>query len=183
MAGSESEAVRNLVDRLKGGDADAGAALYRLYADQVYRYVYYQTRDADLAADLTSEVFLRMLEHIGRYDHRGAPFRAWLFKIAHNLVIDHFRERARFAPGDLVPNEAGAGSPDLFDLDRDRLASALNRLTGDQRQVILLRFIEDLDVKEVAAILGKTEGAIKALQHRALAALRRLLEGDGDAWA
>lgn len=183
MGGSESEAVRNLVERLKGGDADAAAALYRLYADQVYRYVYYQTRDADLAADLTSEVFLRMLEHIGRYSHRGVPFRAWLFKIAHNLVVDHFRERGRFAPAEGLPDETGTGEPDPPGLDRDQLAEALARLTAEQRQVVLLRFIEDLDIKEVAAILGKTEGAVKALQHRALAALRRLLEGDGNAWA
>ncbi len=179
---ADSEAVRNLVERLKRGDADAAASLYRLYADQIYRYVYYQTRDPDLAADLTSEVFLRMLEHIDRYNHRGVPFRAWLFKVAHNLVIDHFRERARFAAGEAFSDNEPAAEPELPDVDRHRLTEALNRLTGEQKQVVLLRFIEDLDIKEVAAILGKTEGAVKALQHRALAALRRLLEGDTNGW-
>jgi len=182
VAGSEPEAVRNLVERLKGGDAEAAASLYRLYADPLYRYFVYQTRDPDLAADLTSEVFLRMLENIGRYNHRGIPFRAWLFKIAHNLVIDHYRERAKRAPGEADLPEPGTEDPEPAEVDRDRLVAALNRLTAEQRQVVLLRFIEDLDIKEVAAILGKTEGAVKALQHRAIAALRRLLEGDQNVW-
>lgn len=178
MAGSEPEAVRNLVERLKGGDAEAAASLYRLYADSLYRYFLYQIRDPDLAADLTSEVFLRMLENIGRYNHRGVPFRAWLFKIAHNLVIDHYRERTKFISGEADLPEPGSDDPEPPDLDRYRLFAALNRLTAEQRQVVLLRFVEDLDIKEVAAILGKTEGAVKALQHRAITALRRLLEGD-----
>ncbi len=182
MAGSEPEAVRKLVERLKGGDAEAAASLYRLYADPLYRYFVYQTRDPDLAADLTSEVFLRMLENIGRYNHRGIPFRAWLFKIAQNLVIDHYREQAKLAPRKADLPEAGAEDPEPADVDRDRLVAALNRLTAEQRQVVLLRFVEDLEIKEVAAILGKTEGAVKALQHRAIAALRRLLEGDRNVW-
>ena len=169
-----------LVAALKANDAAAIRQVYRLYADGVYRYALYQLGDRAAAEDGAGEVFLRLLTSIERYQYRGVPLQAYLYRIARNLVVDQQRRRGRLAPLEALP-EQRALSANPAHLAEQRLSwqelqAALGRLTEEQRQVVLLKFVEDLDNRQVAAAIGKNEGAVKALQHRALASLRRILE-------
>jgi RNA polymerase sigma-70 factor (ECF subfamily) len=172
-----------LIHLAQQGDARACAALYDRHYDAVYRYCYYRVNDVHLAEDLTSEVFVRMVEKLDTFRLRGRPFLAWLYTIARNLVTDAHRQNGQASH--LALDEASAVSVDgekilMQGADRrlraDCLAKALQHLTEEQRQVILLKFVEDCNNAQVARILSRSEGAIKALQHRALGALRRALE-------
>jgi RNA polymerase sigma-70 factor (ECF subfamily) len=170
-----------LIKKAKTYDTEALSELYRRHADAIFRYVYYRVGDRVAAEDLVSDVFVRMLEGLPSYQDTGRPFEAWLYRIAHARVVDHYRkERSRRgAPVDegLVASEEQ--DPHRLVAHRDdarRIWEALVDLTDDQQQVISLRFIAGYSTAEVAELLGKTEGAVKALQHRALASLRRLLE-------
>jgi RNA polymerase sigma-70 factor (ECF subfamily) len=172
-----------LIQLAQRGDAGACAALYNQHYDAVFRYCYYRLSDVPLAEDLTSEVFVRMVEKLDTFRPRGRPLLAWLYTIARNLVTDVYRNKGQATH--LPLEEALAMSIDgdrvlsqRVDrrLSADCLAAALEHLTGEQRQVILFKFIEDLDNAQVARLLSKSEGAIKSLQHRALQALRRALE-------
>lgn len=177
MIGVEDEA--SLVRRAKRGDPSALTEIYDRCQPAIYRYVFFQVGDAAVAEDLTGEVFVRMVEKIDGFTYRGHPIRGWLYAIARNLVTDHHRRAARslsLSPDDDLADPADAPE-DIFEEQavQRRLADAIAHLTPDQRQVILLRFIEGLDNETTARIMGKTVGAVKALQHRALAALRRIL--------
>lgn len=168
-----------LVAALQRHDQDAVLTVYRRYVDAIYRYAYYQVGDAAMAEDVVSEVFLRMLEKIESYRYQGIPLSAWLYRIAHNLITDHFRAMGKRDGGN-DHDSIVAALPDPARVVETRLTveqlrQALCSLTEEQRQVVLLKFVEDLDNRHVATILGKSEGAIKSLQHRALDALRRLL--------
>ncbi|GAB4432245.1 MAG: hypothetical protein OHK0015_19570 [Chloroflexi bacterium OHK40] len=172
-----------LIARAQAYEAEAVSELYRRYADLIYRYIYYRVGDPTVAEDLLADVFLRALEGLPEYRERGRPFEAWLYSIAHNKVVDHFRRQRvrRSSPlHEGLAAEPGA-EPQQQALQREaqRLAwGAVARLTDDQQQVVTLRFIAGYSIAEVAEQLGKTEGAIKALQSRALAALRKLLGDD-----
>lgn len=180
MAASPTD-VQALVQRAQKQDGQAFAELYAYYAQKVYSYLYYHLGGrAHEAEDLTAEVFIKVFEKIGSYQFRGAPFSAWLFRIAHNHLIDHVRSRPRQP---LVPLEAIAELQEtttLQELDRrltvQQLKRALARLTPEQRQVVVLRFIEGLSTAETAQAVGKSDDAIKKLQARGLATLKRLLE-------
>jgi RNA polymerase sigma-70 factor (ECF subfamily) len=167
-----------LVKRAKAGDQTAVTQIYERYAAAIYRYIYFRVREAELAEDLQAEVFLRMLEGIHRYEERGWPISAWLYRIAHDRTVDTIRRRRSRKH---VPLELWGGSCDgpenmvSAQLDYEELARTLEVLTDDQRQVILLRFMADMSVQEVAKALGRTEGAVKALQHRGLQSLARRL--------
>jgi RNA polymerase sigma-70 factor (ECF subfamily) len=168
-----------LIQRARQGDAVACAALYDRHYDVVYRYCYYHVGDTARAQDVASEVFVRMVENLDTFDMRGRPLLAWLYAIARNLVADTFRRREQTTlPLDDVL-VAGEDTP-MHRAERrllaDRLAAALAYLTEEQRQVILFKFVLDHSNAEVARLMEKSEGAIKSLQHRALAALRRALE-------
>lgn len=181
VRGSQAEA--ELVVRLKAYDDEAIRQVYRLYADAIYRYALYQCGNPTLAEDVAGEVFVRMMESIGTYSYRGSPISAWLYRIARNLVIDHQRRNNRLKPLDGA-DEVRLVSENPVDLAERQISWAelqgmLSELTDEQRQVIMLRFVENLDNSEVAQIIGKTEGSVKALQHRALRSLRRLLERRG----
>jgi RNA polymerase sigma-70 factor, ECF subfamily len=170
----------DLVRRAMSGNEAALGELYECCYGPIYRYVSYRVRDTPAAEELTSEVFVRMVIGIGSYRDRGRPFLAWLYTIARNLVTDYRRRQGRYEPVPL--GEAYEASDDHSPTrqaerqqTRDQLAAALDQLTEDQRQVILLKFVEAMSNAEVAAILGKGEGSVKSLQHRALAALRKVL--------
>ena len=172
-----------LIQLAKQGDADAFGVLYDRHYDAVYRYCYYRVSDVTLAQDLTSEVFVRMVDKLDTYRVRGRPLLAWLYTIARNLVTDLHRktEQAMQVPLEEATTIGQDGRRELARgvdrrLQADCLAAALVHLTENQRQVILLRFMEDYRNGQVARILDKSEGAIKALQHRALKSLRRALE-------
>jgi len=172
----------SLIERAKRYDQKAISALYKRHAQSIYRYIYYRVGDVNVAEDLTADVFLRALEGLPGFTYRGIPFLAWLHRIAHARVMDYFRQQARreFLPLDerLVATEKGLQAMLEARLDHEELQSAIAQLTTDQQQVIILKFVEGLSNAEVARILGKSEGAVKSLQHRALNSLQRIMRGE-----
>jgi len=170
-----------LIQRAKQGDKQAFALIYRETVQPIYRYVYRRTNNEQLAEDLTGDVFIKALEALPRYEDKGRPFLAWLYRIAHARVIDEYRRTDRRP--DMQDIET---MPIKFEQDMDEglqqatitniLQKALSQLTDDQQQVIILRFIEGLSLEEVGLAMGKKANAIKALQHRAVRALGRELE-------
>lgn len=177
MTASNDE--ERLVQRAQQGDANAFAEVYERHQSAVYRYIYYRVGEASTAEDLTSAVFVRVVESIDRFVYRGRPLLSWLYTIAGNIVIDYQRRAAR---GVTLPLDERlvSGSEDVEQAayraaTQEELAEALTHLTEDQRLVILLRFMEGMSNEEVAGTLGKSVGAVKALQHRALARLHRVL--------
>jgi RNA polymerase sigma-70 factor (ECF subfamily) len=172
-----------LIRSAQNGDEAAFAALYDRHYDAVYHYCYYRLRDVKLAEDVTSEVFVRMVDKLDTFKIRGRPLLAWLYTIARNLIIDTTRRRGRIAhlSLDRAKDRPSEGEGQVVAhverrLQADCLAAALQYLTESQRRVILLKFVEGHTNAEAAKVLKKTEGAIKSLQHRALNALRRALE-------
>ncbi|HEX77030.1 MAG TPA: sigma-70 family RNA polymerase sigma factor [Dehalococcoidia bacterium] len=167
-----------LVRRAQSRDEQAWGQLYEMYIDKIYSYIRLRVGDPQDAEDIASQVFLKALQSIGFFKWKGIPFSAWLFRIAHNQVIDHMRRakpRASLAEG--VPTPSGE-NPELMaeqSLDWEAVRRALTELTPAQRQVIELRFAGGLSTAETAKVMGKKEGAIKALQHSALIALRKRL--------
>jgi RNA polymerase sigma-70 factor (ECF subfamily) len=171
---------RILLERAKQYDQAALGELYDRYAPRIYAYVYRRVSDAHLAEDLTSDVFVRVIQAIQAGRFWRTSFRAWLYRIAHNLVVDHYRRQPPAAELELderlVVSEDDPVSAVAEQLSHQRLHAAISRLTPDQQQVLALRFGEEMKTREVAEVMGKSVGAIEALQHRALAALRRVSE-------
>jgi len=165
-----------LVERAVAGDAEAFAGLYKAHAVRIYRYVLSLVGDHHLAEDLTSQTFLKAWEKVGGYRQRGLPFCAWLYRIARNNVVDYCRRHH-----DKVAHESGmAGLPDpTVDIDEhvercleiEWLKRALHKLTGDQKQVLTLKFLHGFSTREVAKLTGKRQGAIRALQMRGFRSL------------
>ncbi len=173
---------RDLVRRAQRGEREAFAALYDLHYQAIFNYFYYRLGDQERAEDLTADLFVRMVEKIDRYRDRGRPFLAWLYTIARNLLTDYYRrQKGQEVPIDDLPLSDGKSPVAEVEhrLAVDCLRLALQHLTTEQQEVIIHRFLEKESISRVAELLGKTEGAIKALQHRALAALRRAIEKEG----
>lgn len=162
-------------------DAVALGELYDRYEAKIYHYIYRRCGDQVMAEDLTAQVFLKMLESIHDGKSWHSSFSGWLYRIAHNLVIDQYRRRDRQPSvniDDAPPTAANVEDPVAtaeMNIDAERLRAAIRRLTDEQAEVVSLRFLEGYSIAEVAAMVGRTEGAIKALQYRAVAALRSLL--------
>jgi len=162
-------------------DESALGELYDRYEAKIYSYIYRRTGEPALAEDLTAQVFLKMLEAIRKNKAWQSSFSGWLYRIAHNLVIDYYRRRDRqqqVSIDDMVIASEG-DSPVRFAelrLDAERLRSAIRSLTDEQAEVLSLRFFEGYSISEVANMMEKTDGAIKALQYRAVATLRHILE-------
>jgi RNA polymerase sigma-70 factor (ECF subfamily) len=156
--------------------------LYGLYADKLYRFLLFRLGDEATAEDLVAEVFVRVLDKIGSFRGKTVgAFSAWLYRIARNLAADHHRHQARreLVPLEKLPFLTGQGKNPAAHVEnqqaRRQLLTAIERLTPDQQQVILFKFFEGMSNAQAAAVLGKTEGAVKSLQHRALATLGRFL--------
>ena len=170
-----------LVARVVDGDADAFGELYLLHMDAIYRYIYYRVGDAGDAEDLTEQVFLKAWEALPAYRLRGKPFVSWLYRIAHNAIVDRFRREKRTVPMamsehvDWEGNAASSLEQVIATEEASTLAGAIAQLPELQQQVIVLRFVEGLKHAEVARIIGRSRGACRVIQHRALAALNRLL--------
>jgi RNA polymerase sigma-70 factor (ECF subfamily) len=168
-----------LIAAASAGDVQAFATLYDLHVERVFRHVFYRVGNRADAEDLTQQVFLKAWQAIGRYRQTSSPFIAWLFTIAHNLVVSAHRRARDTAPLDedvaTWQRWADPEAETLAEYDRQTVRDAIMRLKPDQQQVIMLRFVEHLDYPAVAAALGKTEGNVRVIQHRALAELRRLL--------
>lgn len=171
-----------LVQRAQEMQEDALGAIYSSYYPRIYNYAFLQLGDVQAAEDLASDVMLKVLESIKSYKFRGMPFSAWVFRIARNRLIDLHRRRKRRGQVDLtVPLPVSDINPQVLAeraLDRGQIHLALKYLTDEQRQVIVLKFIDDFDNPSIARILGRSEGAIKSLQHRALHSLRRIMSGE-----
>lgn len=175
---------QRLIQQAQAGSSDAFATLYREHVQIIFRYIYYRTRDEHLAEDLTADVFTKVLEGLASYTDQGKPFVAWLYRIAHARVVDYYRRRDRRPASTNVDEANLAITPDMdTDLMKqhasDALLSAMDSLTVEQQQVIVLRFIEGLPIEAVAEQLGKKGNAIKALQFRAVRSLASHLERSG----
>jgi RNA polymerase sigma-70 factor (ECF subfamily) len=166
-------------------DEKAFAQLYETYFTRIFRYVNVKIGNPTEAEDIAQQVFVNAYQSIGSFKQKGLPFSAWLFRIAHNQVIDYVRKRAKRATAplmeEILPDTGPGGNPEQIvekEASIEELVQATKGLTQAQQEVISLRFASDLSTAEVARIMGKSEGAIKALQHSAVVALRKKLAGD-----
>jgi len=170
-----------LVQRAVNGDREAFTQIYDLHFNKIYRYIYVKVHSQAEAEDLTQDVFIKAYEGVRSYKWRDLPFTSWLFRIAHNRVIDHIRKVSKEKKASL--EEAGAissGDPVYMteqNFEIHQLKEALKHLPDAQREVATMRFISELSIAEVALSLGKSEGTVKALQFNAIASLRKLLYG------
>ena len=172
---------QDLVARAVQGDADAFSELYESNFDRVYRYLYVRLGNQAEAEDLTQEVFAKVLEAIGSFQWRNAPFASWLFRIAHNKMIDHIRREKRIERVDSDETVLSLDDPDPAEiaehnLQLEKVRHNIGRLSPAQREVIWLRFGAGLSTTEVASALGKSTGTVKALQYNGIASLRKLME-------
>jgi len=180
---NESDSEARLVERAIAGDFDSFAALYSLHLDEIFRYIYFRILDRQEAEDMTEQVFLKAWEALPNYNCSGCRFINWLYRISHNLVVDHHRCRRTFTTEDdlfsegSLPDQAQENVLDkvIFDEESALLAGAIGRLPEDYQQVIILRFVERLGYAEIAQILDKSEVACRGIQHRALSILNRIL--------
>ena len=163
----------------QAGDRDALEELYLIHFDRIYSYLHMTVGNRHDAEDLTTQTFLRMLESIGRFRWQSAPFSAWLFRIAHNLSMDHFRARAagsrRRRCRSAGAEERSAEDEAFQSIGRKSMLKLIEGLSDEQRQVLTLKFVFNFTNGDVATILDKTEGAVKSLQHRALVSLQKQL--------
>lgn len=180
----ESTRIRALVELAQGGDTEAFGQLYDRYVTGIFRYVYFRVGNTQLAEDLTAETFLRALRSLHTFQWKGKDFSAWLTTIARNLINDHFksrRVRSEFST-DTFPDRADAGrGPEedvLASLSNEELMHAVASLPDDQRDCVLMRFVQQLSIAETAQVLGRSEGAIKQLQLRAVRGLAKMLTQD-----
>jgi RNA polymerase sigma-70 factor (TIGR02952 family) len=172
----------DLVRRAREGDTRAFGMLYEYYLDPIYRYIYYRIGSHPDAEDLTEQVFIKAWEALPRYQERGYRLSSWLYRIAHNIVIDHRRRDRAREEVELTEESAGLAelpTPQEQLIQAETMAEvvrAMTTLSDEQQEIIILRFIEGLSYAEVAQIMGKNEGACRALQYRALAALARQVD-------
>lgn len=180
----EATRLRALVDLAKDGDAEAFGQLYDHYVTGIFRFVYYRVGSRQLAEDLTSETFVRGLRAIQRFTWQGKDFGAWLTTIARNLIADHYkssRSRLEIATEVVPEGRTTVSSPEqdvLSLLSHELLYAAVNQLPAEQRDCILMRFIQGLSIAQTAAALGRSDGAVKQLQLRAIRRLAKLVPED-----
>jgi RNA polymerase sigma-70 factor (ECF subfamily) len=168
------------------GDLEAFSVLYKENVQRIYTYIYYRTGNKHDAEDLTARVFQRALSHIGKYEDKGVPFSAWLYRIAHNLVANWHRDRSRKkeisideAPME-IPSMDMPESSMIKDQEIGVLMTYVRTLPADRQMLLILKFVDDMTNIEIASIMDKSEGAIKSLYHRTLLQLRDRMEEDGN---
>lgn len=169
-----------LVRRAAAGAKDAFKELYEIYVDRLYRFILFRTNDPQLAEDLLSSVFLKAWENLGRFKTQQAPFGAWLFRIARNAIIDHYRVQKQHGPLSEAEHSIADPSEDVQAQVEQRaeietILAAMARLTEEQREVLVLKLIEGLTTREIALAMNKSEGAVRALQMRGLQSLSEIL--------
>ena len=177
MPSPESEAA--LVEQAVQRDRAAFTALYELHVERVFRHVCYQVPDRTDAEDITQDVFVKAWKSIHRYKWTGAPFVAWLFTIARNAVTDYHRSRKNIRRLDEVAepkSEDNSAATTEAVFARDEVRKAVTRLKGDQQAVIMMRFIDGLSYEEISGAMGKAEGAVRVIQHRALKELKKIMD-------
>lgn len=178
----------SLVQRAQQNDQQAFSELYEAYFDKIYRYIVLKIGDREEAEDMTQRVFLNAMKSISSFKWKGTPFSAWLYRIAHNQIVDHLRKKSK-RQTDLLDDDPPLASENRYSnpqqltehsMSMEELMAATLQLTDAQREVISLRFTSDLPTAQVARIMGKSEGAIKALQHAAITALRKTMVTEAD---
>jgi RNA polymerase sigma-70 factor, ECF subfamily len=175
------DAPAALVNRAQRGDRQAFSDIYACYSPKVYAYVLRHVGgEVEVAQDITSDVFLKAMEHLESYRLRDVPFSSWLYRIAHNRVVDHYRRMPKLQPVTLEDDGPLAKKAVSLDasliLNRKVLRDAIELLTPEQRSVIVLRLLQNRTVAETAVAIGRSEDAVKQLQRRGLAALERILQ-------
>lgn len=164
------------------GDGEAFGVLYERYIGRIYTYIYYRTGNSDDAEDLTARVFFRAMRHIGNYHHRGLPFSAWLYRIAHNLVANWHRDNSRrkeIPLDDTLIIRQQSDHPEhelVINEERNRLLQVIQSLPADRQQLLILKFVEHMSNAQIGMIMGRSEGAVKSLYHRTLLNLRQEYE-------
>jgi RNA polymerase sigma-70 factor, ECF subfamily len=171
-----------LVWKTQNGQTDAFGLIYEEYVDRIYRYVFLRTGQAEQAEDLTHDVFCQAFRGVGSYKQTGKPFLSWLLRIAHNLVIDYYRKAGKHRMirlNDEIPvswqDPVTAAEKSLAMME---IAKAMLLLPAAQKEVISLRFVVGLSTAETAAVMGRSEGAVKTLQHEAVVKLRKMVKGN-----
>ena len=172
--------VALLVDKAQKGDTEAFAKLYDYFIQPVYRYIFFKVPKED-ALDLTESVFLKVWEHLKSYSKIKGSFSSWIFKIAHNLVVDHYRlQREQVSIDDLnLPDESRDADPAFFTenrMNQETLRLALSKLKKKYQDIIVLRYVNGLEHREIARIMRKSEGSLRILKMRALQSLKKVLE-------
>jgi len=171
-----------LIEDASDGVNEAFGLLYERYVRKIYNYIYYRTGNINEAEDLTSKVFHRAYRHITTYNHRGIPFSAWLYRIAHNLVANWYRDKSRkkeVTLEDHLPSNFHFDFPESAleqSQESEKMMQAIRRLPPERQQLIILKYVEGLSNAEIGIIMSKSEGAIKSLYHRTLESLRREIE-------
>lgn len=171
----------NAIQLARGGDPEAFSFLYSQNVTRIYNYIYYRIGSEDDAEDITSRVFFRAFGHIKTYEDKGIPFSAWLYRIAHNLIANWHRDKQRKKEVSLDDQPEIPHRVDLPETwveknqEMELLLKGIRRIAPDRQQLILLKYLEDLSNAEIAQIMGRTEGAIKSLYHRALLSLKEEL--------
>lgn len=176
--GSDEQVIdeKLLVEQAKQ-DKEAFGELYARYVDKIYSYVYYRTGNNQDAEDLTARVFFRAIQHIGNYQDQGVPFSAWLYRIAHNLLANWYRDQSRrqMVSLDSIAQWQVEDSPELASElleDQEALLAAIQRLPADRQELLILKYVDRMPNAEIGEIMGRSEGAIKSLYHRTLLSLR-----------
>lgn len=171
--------IESVIGSAVSGDTEAFGQLYDIYVDRIYRHIYYRTNNAEDARDLTQEVFMKAWQALPRYRRTKTPFLGWLFTISHNRVIDYYRTKKDHAYLDdvCIVQDPGANPDQLAEsrFTQQAVRRAILQLPEVQQQVILMSFIEGLEYSEIAAALGKTEGNIRVIVHRALKKMQEII--------
>ncbi len=180
---SKNPNLDKLVEKAQEGDTHAFTGIYDELVKPVYRYIYYRV-EQEVAEDLTEDTFLKVWQNLKKYKKGANPFSSWVFRIAHNLVVDHYRKHKTTSEidertADTQPHSDPHGQVDLK-LTQVRLRKVIRKLPDNYQQIIILKYINELDNKEIAATIGKSEGAVRTLQFRALEKLKGLLGNDSD---
>jgi len=177
------EGELNYIKEAKKGNGAAFGLLYDYYVPKIYRFVFLKTGNKAEAEDLVHEVFLSAWQNVYRYRHQGFPFSSWLYQIARNAVIDHYRTSKKNLPieevdEELVKVNALYQEKLDFDLELEKLKKNISLLKPEYQDVLIMRFIEDLSQEEIAAAMNKSEGAVRLIQHRALKELKAAYHGE-----
>jgi len=171
---------QQLIKKVQNGDNEAFGSLYLIYLDRIYRYIFFRVNQhKQIAEDLTETIFIKAMQNIGSFTTEKGNFQSWLYRIAHNTVIDHYKTYKQTAPiheNTMTVDQIGSLEKDLdTKIEFEKVTKALQHLTKEQREVITLRFVEDLPHKQIAYIVGKQEEAVRAIQYRAMQTLRKHL--------
>lgn len=171
--------ITALVERAQAGDQEAFVGIYDALVKPVYRYIYYRV-DSAIAEDLTEDTFLKVWQNLRKYKKKKNPFSSWVFRIAHNLVVDYYRKHKTTEEiTDRIADPQENANPHRhteLKVNQIRLRKVVKKLPDNYQQVIVLKYINELDNKEIASTMGKSEGSIRTIQFRALEKLRELLD-------